>query len=90
MFSRFLALSISGPLPKLATLSPSTAHSSQQTHISLAVLAMWRMTLEYTQKALQEKGHTEAEEHLREIIWCLPSHLLYKSLDSIFKEWRHK
>jgi len=30
--------SVSGPL--LATLSPSSAHSSQQTHVSLAVLTM--------------------------------------------------
>ena len=80
------APSVSGPL--LAALSPSSAHGSQQTHVSLAVLAVWRMTLEYAQKALQEKGRTEAEEHLGEIIRCLPSHLLYKSLDGIFKEWK--
>ena len=80
------APSVSGPL--LAALSPSLAHGSQQTHVSLAVLAVWRMTLEYAQKALQEKGRTEAEEHLGEIIRCLPSHLLYKSLDGIFKEWK--
>ena len=80
------APSVSGPL--LAALSSGSAHGSQQTHVSLAVLAVWRMTLDYAQKALQEKGHTEAEERLGEIIRCLPSHLLYKSLDGIFKEWK--
>jgi 20S proteasome subunit alpha 6 len=80
------APSVSGPL--LAALSPGSAHGSQQTHVSLAVLALWRMTLEYAQKALQEKGPTQAEERLGEIIRCLPSHLLYKSLDGIFKEWK--
>jgi len=78
--------SVAGPL--LAALSPGSAHGPQQTHVSLAVLAMWRMTLGYAQKALQEKGRTEAEERLGEIIRCLPSHLLYKSLDGIFKEWK--
>jgi 20S proteasome subunit alpha 6 len=46
------------------------------------------MTMEYAVKALQEKGRTEAEGRLGEIIRCLPSHLLYKSLDGIFKEWK--
>lgn len=79
--------SVVGPL--LSALTPGSAHASQQTHVSLAVLAMFRMTVEYAQKvAGGEKGKKEAEERVGEIIRCLPSHLIYKSLDGIFKEWR--
>lgn len=80
------APSISGPL--LTAFSQSSAHGAQQTHVSLAVLAMFYMTIEYAQKAGGQKGKTEAEEKIGEIIRCLPSHLIYKSLDGIFKEWR--
>ncbi|KAI9433300.1 hypothetical protein H4582DRAFT_1988316 [Lactarius indigo] len=80
------APSVAGPL--LAALSPGSAHGPQQTHVSLAVLALWRMTEDYAAKALPEKGRAEAEQRLGEIIRCLPSHLLYKSLDGMFKEWK--
>jgi len=81
------APSISGPL--LSALSQGSAHGAQQTHVSLAVLAMFRMTVEYAKKALgSEKGKSEVEERVGEIIRCLPSHLIYKSLDGIFKEWK--
>ncbi|KAJ8522952.1 hypothetical protein ONZ45_g516 [Pleurotus djamor] len=78
--------SISGPL--LSALSQGSAHGAQQTHVSLAVLAMFRMTVEYAKKADGDKGKEEAESRVGEIIRCLPSHLIYKSLDGIFKEWR--
>ncbi|KAI0069155.1 hypothetical protein BV25DRAFT_1910854 [Artomyces pyxidatus] len=81
------APSISGPL--LSALSQGSAHGAQQTHVSLAVLAMFRMAMEYAKKAVgEEKGKSEVEERVGEIIRCLPSHLLYKSLDGIFKEWK--
>jgi 20S proteasome subunit alpha 6 len=80
------APSVSGPL--LSALSQGSAHGSQQTHVSLAVLAMFRMTVEYAKKAVGDKGKGEVEERVGEIIRCLPSHLIYKSLDGIFKEWR--
>ena len=35
-----------------------------------------------------EKGRAETEGRLGEITRSLPSHLLYKSLDGIFKEWK--
>jgi 20S proteasome subunit alpha 6 len=78
--------SLSGPL--LSALTPESAHGSQQTHVSLAVLAMFRMTLEYAKMAGGDKVKAEAEERIGEIIRCLPSHLLHKSLDGIFHEWR--
>ncbi|KAG2013864.1 proteasome subunit alpha type 1 [Coprinopsis cinerea AmutBmut pab1-1] len=79
--------SLSGPL--LSALTPGSAHGAQQTHVSLAVLAIFRLTVEYAKKALgDEKGKTEAEEKVGDIIRCLPSHLIYKSLDGMFKEWK--
>ncbi|KIK21760.1 hypothetical protein PISMIDRAFT_103509 [Pisolithus microcarpus 441] len=80
------APSISGPL--LAALTQSSAHGAQQTHVSLAVLAIFYMAVDFGQKAKGEKGKADAEERMGEIIRCLPSHLIYKSLDGIFKEWR--
>jgi len=80
------APSVSGPL--LAALSQNTSHGSQQTHVSLAVMAIFQMSLDYAQKAMGDKGATEVEHRIGEIIRCLPSHLIYKSLDGIFKEWR--
>ncbi|KAF9008784.1 hypothetical protein BDQ17DRAFT_1421985 [Cyathus striatus] len=77
---------VSGPL--LSALTPGSAHGAQQTHVSLAVLAMFRMSVEYAKKAIGEKGKGEVEERVGEIIRCLPSHLIYKSLDGIYKEWR--
>lgn len=84
--SAISAPSVSGPL--LSALSPGSAHGAQQTHVSLAVLAIFRMTVEYAKKAVGDKGKGEVEERVGEVIRCLPSHLLYKSLDGIFKEWR--
>ena len=78
--------SISGPL--LSALSPGSAHGAQQTHVSLAVLAIFRLTVDYAKAAAGDKGKAEAEERVGEIIRSLPHHLIYKSLDGIFKEWR--
>ncbi|KIK65581.1 hypothetical protein GYMLUDRAFT_70680 [Collybiopsis luxurians FD-317 M1] len=84
--SMISAPSVSGPL--LSALSQGTAHGSQQTHVSLAVLAMYQIGVEYATKASGESGKKEVDERIGEIIRCLPSHLIYKSLDGIFKEWR--
>lgn len=79
--------SLSGAL--LTALTPGSAHAAQQTHVSLAVLAIFRQTVDYAKKALgDEKGKAEAESKVGDIIRCLPSHLIYKSLDGIFKEWK--
>lgn len=79
--------SITGPL--LAAMDPSSAHATQQTHVSLAVVAIVRVASEFADKVLGEgKGKIQVEERVGEIIRALPSHLLYKSLDGMFKEWR--
>lgn len=72
----------------LSALSPGAAHGAQQTRVSLTVLAIFRLAVEYAKRAGLESGKHEAEERVGEIIRCLPSHLLYKSLDGIFKEWK--
>ena len=78
--------SISGPL--LSALSPGSAHGNQQTHVSLAVLAIFRLAVEYAKKATGDAGKTDVEGRVGDIIRSLPSHLIYKSLDGIFKEWK--
>ncbi|KAJ6510140.1 hypothetical protein C8R47DRAFT_964628 [Mycena vitilis] len=87
-----LALSAQGSTPTagplLSALAPGSAHSAQQTPISLAVLAMFRMTVEYAGKAAGEKGKADVEERVGELIRCLPPNQIHKSLDAIFKEWK--
>lgn len=77
---------VSGPL--FSALTPGSAHATQQTHVSLAVLALFRMGADYAKKAGGDKAIEEAESKVGDIIRSLPSHLLYKSLDGMFKEWR--
>ncbi|KAF8211443.1 hypothetical protein K438DRAFT_1568235 [Mycena galopus ATCC 62051] len=88
-----LALSASTPTPALvgpllSALTPGSAHAGQQTPVSLAVLAMFRMTIEYADKAAGDKGKADVEERIGEIIRCLPPNQIHKSLDAIFKEWK--
>ncbi|KAJ6539048.1 hypothetical protein B0H19DRAFT_1176884, partial [Mycena capillaripes] len=80
------APALTGPL--LSALAPGSAHAAQQTPVSLAVLAMFRMTVEYADKAAGEKGKADVEERVGEIIRCLPPSQIHKSLDAIFKEWK--
>jgi len=35
-----------------------------------------------------DEAKNEVDEQVGEIIRCLPQHLLYKSLDGIFREWK--
>lgn len=85
--STISAPSITGPL--LTAMDQSTAQATQQTHVSLAVVAIVRLATEFAELAFAEgKGKAQVEDRVGEIIRCLPSHLLYKSLDGMFKEWR--
>ncbi|KAG8764962.1 hypothetical protein FRC12_007782 [Ceratobasidium sp. 428] len=59
--------------------------SGQQTHVSLAVLAIFRVATDYGARAGVEKK--VVEERVSEIVRCLPTHLIYKSLDGMFREW---
>jgi len=68
-----------------ALSASATFHAAQQTHVSLAVLALFRLAGEYAETAGEE---TKVVEHrVGEIIRALPQHLVYKSLDGIFRDW---
>ena len=75
------------PGPLLAAIE-GHAHGTQQTHVSLAVLAMFRMLVEFAKRADGDKGKGEVEERVGEIIRCLPVQLLHKSVEGMFKEWK--
>jgi 20S proteasome subunit alpha 6 len=51
----------------------------------MAVLSVYRMAAEYAEKAAEEHGRLE--ERVGNIVRSLPQHLLYKSLDGIFRDW---
>lgn len=74
--------------PLIAAITPGSAHGSQQSHVSLAVLAIVQMAREYAVKNDAELGKKQVEDRIGELIRCLPQHLVYKSLDGMFKEWK--
>lgn len=69
-----------------ATLS--APYAEHQTQVSLAVLAMFRLSVETAEKAGIPKA--EVESGVREIIRGIPYHLLFRSVDSMFKEHRKR
>ncbi|KAK7061459.1 proteasome subunit alpha type 1 [Favolaschia claudopus] len=79
---------LTGPL--LSALTPGSAHAGQQTPVSLAVLAIFRMAVQYAEKSSGEKGKAEVEDRVGEIIRCLPQSQIHKTLDAIFKEWKFR
>ncbi|KAF8528912.1 hypothetical protein BU17DRAFT_60665 [Hysterangium stoloniferum] len=81
-------LHLTGPL--LTALSPGSTHASQQTHLTLAIVAMVRMAESFAERVIpsSEDARQEVNERVGEIIRCLPQHLLHKSLDGIFREWK--
>ncbi|KAJ7667703.1 hypothetical protein DFH06DRAFT_1267835 [Mycena polygramma] len=84
-----LALSAQGSTPALAgpllsALAPGSAHSAQQTPVSLAVLAMFRMTVEYADKVEGEKGKADVEERVGELIRTTQFRNTYDSDNTVF------
>jgi 20S proteasome subunit alpha 6 len=75
--------SLHGPLA--SALNHESVYASHQTHVSLAVLAMYRLTTEYAEKA-GEKIAT-VDDKVVDIIKSLPTSLVNRSLDGLFKEW---
>ncbi|GAA5820528.1 hypothetical protein JCM11251_003031 [Rhodosporidiobolus azoricus] len=71
-----LAATLSAPFP------------DQQTQVSLAVLAMFRLSVETAQKAGIPKE--EVEKQVAEIVRGVPYHLTFKALDGMFREVRGK
>lgn len=68
-----------------ATLSAPYADS--QTQVSLAVLSMFRLSMDSATKAGIPKE--EIEKQVGDVIRGIPYHLIFKSLDTMFKEYRN-
>ena len=76
-----LAASLSSPYPE------------HQTQVSLAVLAMLRLSLKTADKAEASGAgglRDEVEAEVREVLRGIPWHLSFKALDGMFKEWNNK
>ena len=65
-------------------------YASHQTHVSLAVLQMYRLTMAYAKKAMDTKGEDEVKEKIEDIVKSLPVGMIQKSLDGLFREWGEK
>ena len=76
------------PLPLASAIRADSPFATHQTHVSLAILAMYRLTTDYATQA-----GIEAEvvnEKIGDIIKSLPSGMIIRSLDGMFKEWDGK
>ena len=71
----------------MATLERPPVPGAQQTHVSLAVLAIFRLMLEYAERANATTGTDQARARVLDVIRRLPTQLLSESLDGIFNEW---
>lgn len=80
------ASSAQAPSVGVLAASLSAPYADQQTQISLAVLAMLRLSLETAAKAGIPAG--EIEKQVGEIVRGIPYHLIFKSLDSMFASWK--
>jgi len=79
----------SGSLGPLATaIRSDSPFASHQTHVSLAILAMYRLTTDYAAKA-GEKSEV-VNEKISDIIKSLPVGMIHRSLDGLFREWDSK
>jgi hypothetical protein len=65
-------------------------YASHQTHVSLAVLQMYRLTMAYAKKAMDQQGEDEVKEKMEDIVKSLPVGMIQKSLDGLFREWGEK
>lgn len=73
----------SGPLA--TAIRPDSPYASHQTHVSLAILAMYRLTTDYAEQAGVK---TEVlNDKIADIIRSLPSQMIHRSLDGLYKEW---
>ena len=74
--------------PLATAIRADSPFASHQTHVSLAILAMYRLTTDYAAKA-GEKSEV-VNEKISDIIKSLPSGMIHRSLDGLFKEWKGK
>lgn len=73
------------PLPLASTIKADSPYATHQTHVSLAILAMYRLTTDYATQAGVEIE--VVNEKIGDIIKSLPTNLIGRSLDGMFKEW---
>jgi len=83
--------SVAGPLR--AALSPGSPHSAQQTHVSLAVLAVWRMTIEYALRHSRRRsyrGRGAPGEIIRCLlhIYCIRAWTAFSRMEGREEEWQ--
>lgn len=75
-------------LPSVGVLAAtlSAPYPDSQTQVSLAVLAMFRLSVQTAEQAgLDTK---EVHRQVSEIVRAVPYTLQFKALDGMFKEWR--
>ncbi|WVQ95418.1 hypothetical protein IAU59_002515 [Kwoniella sp. CBS 9459] len=62
-------------------------YASHQTHVSLAVLAMYRLTTDYAERVGGSAEKSIVEEKVGDIIRSLPSGMIHRSLEGMWREW---
>jgi len=72
-------------VPLATSIRPDSPYASHQTHVSLAILAMYRLTTDYAAKAGEKS--TAVTEKIGDIIKNLPVGMIHKSLDGLYREW---
>jgi 20S proteasome subunit alpha 6 len=60
---------------------------ANQTHTSLAVIAMFRVLQDTATKYGGEDAKKDVENRVKDIIKALPQHMINKSLDATFQKW---
>ncbi|WWD07175.1 hypothetical protein V865_005272 [Kwoniella europaea PYCC6329] len=75
-----------------STIKKESPYTNHQTHISLAVLAMYRLTTDLvdkvsTDESEREKERKKLDENVNDIIRSLPLNMIQRSLDGLWKEW---
>lgn len=71
-----------------SAIRPESPYANHQTHVSLAILQMYRLTMAYASKA--GEGEKEVREKIEDIVRSLPVGMIQKSLDGLYKEWAEK
>lgn len=74
--------------PLATAIKPSAPYADQQTHATLAVLAVVNLTKQYAEK-YGEKTQI-LDDKISDIIKSLPNHLIFASVDNLYSDWQAK
>ncbi|SGY21103.1 BQ5605_C016g08195 [Microbotryum silenes-dioicae] len=80
--------SSTGPSVPVLAASLSAPYPDSQTQVSLAVLAMFRLSVQTAEKAGLDTQ--EVHRQVSEIVKGVPHHMQFKALDGMFVEYRKK